>query len=95
MATTNTFVAPSDGWVAVAVAPKFVRISGFPQNHSFYVYAGSAPPALSVVGVAVEDGCPFWCNVTATDTFYVRNPNPLNDGSTTNGAIRIDTLQVN
>lgn len=46
MPTVNFKIAPEDGWVLVASAPKFARISGFPHTQPYYMFAGTAPPSL-------------------------------------------------
>lgn len=48
MPTSNTYIGPEDGWVQIADSPKFVRVSGFPHTHPYYVYAGAAAPANNV-----------------------------------------------
>lgn len=45
MPTANIYIAPSDGWVLIATAPKFVRVSGYPHTHPYTLAAGSSPPA--------------------------------------------------
>jgi hypothetical protein len=45
MPTANVYIAPSDGWTQIADSPKFIRVSGFPHTHPYYLYAGSAAPA--------------------------------------------------
>lgn len=46
MPTANTYIGPSDGWVQIANAPAFVRVTSFPATHPFYLYAGSSAPSL-------------------------------------------------
>lgn len=46
MATTNNYIAVSDGWVQIADSPKFLRVSGYPHTHPFYLFSGSAAPSL-------------------------------------------------
>lgn len=46
MATTNFYIAPSDGWVQIADSPKFARVSGYPHTHPFFLFSGSAAPSL-------------------------------------------------
>lgn len=45
MPTANISIAPSDGWTLVATTPKFVRVSGFPHTHPYYLATGSSAPA--------------------------------------------------
>ncbi len=70
MPTVNYSIEPSDGWVQVATAPKFVRASGFPHTQPYYVYAGaSSPPLVTAPGhgtVTFATGVP-----TAAETVLV------------------------
>lgn len=54
MATTNFYVGPNDGWVQIADAPKFVRVSGFPHTHQYYLYAGASAPASGAAVAAAQ-----------------------------------------
>lgn len=47
MATTNFYIAPSDGWVQIADSPDFLRTSAVPHTHQYYIFAGSAAPSLT------------------------------------------------
>lgn len=47
MPTTNTFVGTQDGWVQIANAPAFVRVTAFPATHPYYLYAGASAPSLT------------------------------------------------
>lgn len=46
MPTANTYVGPADGWVQIASAPAFVRVTAFPVTHPYYLFAGSSAPSL-------------------------------------------------
>jgi hypothetical protein len=51
MPTANYYIGVEDGWTEVAPANDFVRVSGHPYTHPYYVYAGaSAPSATAVQG---------------------------------------------
>jgi hypothetical protein len=54
MPTVNYDIGPQDGWVQVADAPDFVRTSGQPHSHPYYVYAGSAAPSLTAAAATGE-----------------------------------------
>ena len=45
MPTVNYYIAPNDGWVQVAAAPDFVRVTGYPYTHQYYLAAGSSAPS--------------------------------------------------
>lgn len=65
MATSslNKFVGPQDGWVQIApTASKFLRVTGYPHTHPFYLYFGSSAPSLVPVPA------------TGTATFSVAAP---------------------
>lgn len=47
MATENFYITPSDGWVQIADAPDFIRTSGFPHTHPYYIFSGSSAPSLA------------------------------------------------
>lgn len=49
MPTANVYIGPNDGWVQVANTPAFVRVSGFPHTHPYYLAAGSSAPTLTAV----------------------------------------------
>ena len=46
MPTNNFNIAPSDGWVQIASAYNFIRVSGFPHTHPYYLYSGASAPSL-------------------------------------------------
>lgn len=51
MPTVNYYIGPADGWVQVATAPDFVRVSGYPYTHQYYLAAGgSAPSEVATAG---------------------------------------------
>ena len=93
MPTTNTYIGPADGWVEVASAPKFVRVSAAPYSHPFYVFAKSTAPAATDVGVLV---CrhPFEVNEIMTEKLYVRVPVPVPDANQNNGKLRLDVFTI-
>lgn len=49
MPTANFYLGQNDGWVEIADAPDFVRTSGYPYSHPYYVYAGSSAPSLVAI----------------------------------------------
>lgn len=57
MATANFYITPADGWVQIADAPDFIRTSGFPHTHPYYIYAGASAPSL--VGVVATGTVTF------------------------------------
>lgn len=48
--TKNYYIGPSDGWEEViagsSTAITFLRISGYPHTHPYYLYSGSSAPSL-------------------------------------------------
>lgn len=46
MPAANFYLSPADGWTQIADSPKFVRVSGYPHTHPYYVYAGASAPSL-------------------------------------------------
>lgn len=44
MPTANIYLTPNNGWTLVATAPKFVRVSGFPHTHPYYLAAAASTP---------------------------------------------------
>lgn len=94
MATTNTYVGPQDGWVAIATGGQdFIRVSGYPHTHPYYLWADASPPAATDVGVLVCHH-PFWINVTMTDNLYARVVNPVPNSNKRDGKLRLDILTV-
>lgn len=93
MPTTNFYVGESDGWVQIATAPAFVRVSGFPHTHPYYLYAGATPPAAGVEGVLMCHH-PFKVNVTMTENLYARIVNPVPNSNKRDGKIRLDVFTI-
>lgn len=91
MATNNFSIGPSDGWVQIATAPKFVRVSNYPATQPYYLYAGATSPASTVIGVLMCHH-PFKVNVTMTENLYARVVNPNANGKT--DKIRLDVFTI-
>lgn len=46
--TLNKYVGVQDGWLQIApTASKFIRVSGYPHTHPYYLYFGSSAPSLT------------------------------------------------
>jgi hypothetical protein len=44
--TENYYIEPSDGWVEIADGYEFIRVSGVPHSHPYYLYGGASAPSL-------------------------------------------------
>lgn len=93
MPTVNTSISPSDGWVQIADAPAFVRVSGFPHTHPYYVAAAATTPAATLIGVLVCHH-PFKVNVTMTEKLYARVVNPVPNSKNMDGKLRLDVFTI-
>lgn len=89
MPTVNVSIAPDDGWVLLATAPKFARVSAVPHTAQFYITAAASLPAATVVGVLCCHH-PFKVNVTMTENLYGRVVTPQSDGQ----KIRLDVFSI-
>lgn len=93
-ANTKTYtILPSAGWTQIvtgAATPiDFLRISGDPHTHPFFVFAGATAPAATVRGVKVcHNAFKVYDQVNGISSiFYVRvGPNPSNQS----GGVLID-----
>lgn len=47
MATTNTLIKAEDGWVQIASAGSFFRVTGLPHSGSFEIFHGASTPAVN------------------------------------------------
>lgn len=100
MATTNFNIGQADGWVKVVddstSSANYIRISGFPYTHPFYVYShATVAPTATTVGVAVSYGEIEIESPQNADSYWVRVPNPLPGGGPGNGdKMRIDVERV-
>lgn len=69
MPTANTYISPDDGWTQIADSPKFVRVTGYPHTHPYYLAAGSSAPSLVAIAgsgaVTFTTGVPI-ANETVT-----------------------------
>jgi hypothetical protein len=54
MPTANFYIGVDDGWVELSSATDFVRVSGHPHSHPFYVYAGASAPSLTAAAATGE-----------------------------------------
>jgi hypothetical protein len=77
--TSNTYIAPSDGWTQISstVAGLFLRVSGFPHTHPYYLYFGASAPSLQGVrgtGTVTFSGLPTAGQVVTigTETYTFR-----------------------
>ncbi len=75
MATANFNIQPNDGWVKVAEAVDFIRISQYPRSQPFYVTTNGSTPAITVKGFRVDCEDDFYVDVPITDSVYVRAEN--------------------
>lgn len=68
--TTNFLIGPSDGWVQIAAtAAAFIRVSGFPHTHPYYLSFSTSAPIVNptfATGEVEFTGLP-----TATDTVSI------------------------
>lgn len=94
MATENFNIGEGDGWVQVTTGPRaFVRISGVPHSHPFYLFSDTVAPAATDVGVLVCHH-PFEVNVSMTENLYARIVNPVPNSKSNDGKLRLDVFTV-
>lgn len=91
MATSNFFVAETDGWVLVATDPGFLRVSTQTGHKWSYAIAGSTP-ALSEPGTHMPINAPLVINEPFTGNVYVRVQSPAPGFK--DGVIRFDVTDL-
>lgn len=96
MATNNYNIKPADGWVEIANAPSYVRISSTPFTLPFFLFVGddATQPALSVRGFKVTPriSTDFWLPGTAGKIWARVEEN--SPGSPATGSLRIDVISI-